>query len=100
MKKKSRLNVKMSLQSSAGVPPPPLIPGGLNVNNVQVSRSTKLKGVAVVPNATTSTVSTPVFGAMGAQTGVTAPTGTLIFDTSDSFLKFFDGSVWRTVTSA
>ena len=79
----------MSLQSSAGVPPPPLIPGGLNVHSAQVSRSTKLSGVFVVPVTTTAALNVP-----------TPVQGTLIFDDVSKEMTFFDGTVWKVITSS
>lgn len=42
----------MSLQSSAGVPPAPLIPGSVNVGSVEVAKNTKTFGKFVVPKYT------------------------------------------------
>lgn len=77
----------MSLQSTQGVPPPPLIPGGMSVASVQVNRSTKLFGTLVVPSfATTGEMNTPVEGA-------------LIFQDTAKDLMFYDGTTWQTVAT-
>jgi hypothetical protein len=39
----------MSLQSSAGVPPPPLTGGSMNLRSLQVSKNTKTFGKMAVP---------------------------------------------------
>ena len=91
----------MSLQSSAGVPPPPLIPGGLNVHSAQVSRSTKLSGVFVVPVTTTAALNVPIYGIVLAESrldGEKVSKSTILVFSKE--MTFFDGTVWKVITSS
>lgn len=86
----------MSLQSSAGVPPPPLTGGSADLRTSQVTLATKSKGTLLLPSMTASTADALV-PAAGQMVFITTTSG-INFTTPDKLYVYTTD--WELVTSA
>ena len=86
----------MSLQSNASVPPPPLIPGSVNIRTAQITKTTKTFDKVIMPNWTSAE-------RVSAGNVFDATAGQVVYDTDLAALFVWVGPAqsgsWEQITS-